>query len=95
MCMLPLKVYVFSEQGNQTLMKMDGPNDPASTTDSRLVAEILQSHKLLPPIPNDYPNFYQVSLKENNAHKQHPHYQKMNYGCILSFVEKLLISFYW
>lgn len=54
---LPLKVYVFSEQGNQTLMKMDGPSDPASTTDSRLVAEILQSHKLFQPIPNDYPNF--------------------------------------
>lgn len=28
--MLPLKVYVFSEQGDQTPMKTEGPGDAAS-----------------------------------------------------------------
>ena len=29
-CILPLKVYVFSEQRDQTPIKMDGPSDTAS-----------------------------------------------------------------
>lgn len=33
----PLKVYVFSEKGDQTPIKMDGPGDPASRTVSRLL----------------------------------------------------------
>lgn len=38
-CMLALKVYVFSEQRNQTPMKMNGPSDPAFKTTSRLLTD--------------------------------------------------------
>ena len=60
--MLPLKVYVFSEQEEQTLIKMGGPGDPpfenalfqfpqssAFRTTSRLLFKMLQPHRLFYP----------------------------------------------
>lgn len=37
-CMLPLKFYVFSEQGNHTPMKTDGPGDPEFQKASAIVS---------------------------------------------------------
>lgn len=36
--MLPLKFYVFSEQGNHTPMKTDGPGDPEFQKASAIVS---------------------------------------------------------
>ena len=36
-CMLPLKVYIFSEQGDQTSMKTDDPGDPTFQIASLMV----------------------------------------------------------
>lgn len=58
-CMLPLKVCVSSEAGDQTSIKMAGPGDPALTmprlqfsqssisrTTSRLLTEMVLPHRL-------------------------------------------------
>lgn len=60
--MLPLKVYAFLEQRNQTPIKTDGQDDPASRTASRLLAEMLQTHRLL-QLERYYPNYLKVPSK--------------------------------
>ena len=78
--MFPVKVYIFSEQGHKTPIKMDGPGDPASRTASRLLTKLIQPQKIFQPRLNNYPDFSQDSPKlivppdnrkqsiENNAH---------------------------
>lgn len=61
--MLPLKFYLFSEQGDQTPIKMDGPGDPASKTASRVLTEMIQHHRTLQSRSNDYPDFHKVPSK--------------------------------
>ena len=61
-CMLPLKVYVFSEQEDSTPAKTGGPGDQAFQNASvavffrvlhpeqlKLLAEMVQPHRLLQP----------------------------------------------
>ena len=59
-CMLPLKVYVFSEQGDQTPIKTNDPGDLASRTASRLLTEMLHPHTTLQSGPNNHPYFLRV-----------------------------------
>lgn len=54
MCMLPLEVHIFPEQGGQSPIKIDDSNDPTlkipQSSASRkflMLAEIIQSHSLL------------------------------------------------
>ena len=76
MFILHLKVYVFSEQGNQRPVKMNGPSNPtaqnaqlqspqnsAPKTDSRFLAKVVQPHKLFHPRPNNYIDFLKVFSK--------------------------------
>lgn len=70
------KVYVFSEQGDQTPMKTEGPGDAASRNAFVIVpSEFWKQNrfkaadwddpapKILQPRPNNYPDFSKVSLK--------------------------------
>lgn len=61
--MLPLKVFVFSEQGDRTPIKMDGPGDPESRTVSRLWTEMMEPHGILQSRLNNYPNFLNIPQK--------------------------------
>ena len=57
---------VFSGQGKQTPIKMEGPGDPGDS-ESRLLAPI---HKIFQSRPNNYPDFLKAPPKITNVYKQ-------------------------
>lgn len=80
--MLPLKVFVFLEQGNQTPRKQMTQViqhfirslfqflNSALRTSSRLLAETIQAHRLLSQDVTIYPEFSQYSSKDASAPRQ-------------------------
>ena len=89
--MLPLKVDIFSEQGDHTPIKIDVPSNPAFKRASRFLAEKIQSPKLLQSRLNHYSKFSHVSpnplppVIRKASRKLCPHFQKMGCGYLLSF----------
>lgn len=60
---------VFSGQGKQTPIKMEGPGDPGDP-ESRLLAVMAPIHKIFQSRPNNYPDFLKAPRKITNVYKQ-------------------------